>query len=253
MARAYDFALGGAHNFPADRRFAGILLQRAPYLFDWARLNRSFLRRAVLFMIDNGIRQFLDIGSGIPTVGNVHEIAQEADPSCRVVYVDKEPIAVEHSRILLRDNDRADVVQADLRFPDDLLGRPEIAEQLDFDQPLGLLTLSVWHFVSDDYDPGRLMARYHAALAPGSYLALSHLTRDSASQTVNEVIDDLVQSTPETLYPRDRAQVIDLCKPFELVTPGLVGCAAWRPGGPGDFSDEPSSNTTVYAGVGRVS
>src|SRR3954452_11713133 len=123
-ARIYDYVLGGAHNFERDRLIGDQLAPVVP-VREMARLNRSCLRRAVLFMIDNGIRQFLDIGSGIPTVGNVHEIAHEVEPSCRVVYVDKEPIAVEHSRILLRGNDRAIVVQAALRDPDDLLGRPE--------------------------------------------------------------------------------------------------------------------------------
>jgi SAM-dependent methyltransferase len=252
LARVYDYLLGGAHNFAADREFAKLAMRRMPCVADVARLNRSFLRRAVHFMIDNGIRQFLDIGSGIPTVGNVHEIAHQVEPSCRVVYVDKEPIAVEHSRILLRGNDRAIVVQADLRDPDDLLGRPELERHLDFNEPIGLLTLLVWHFVSDRHDPAGLMARYRAALAPGSYLALSHLTRDGASRTMNEVIDDTTQSTPDEVFPRDHEQVTKLFAGFELLTPGVVGCAAWRPAGPGDFSDEPASNAAVHAGVGRV-
>jgi hypothetical protein len=253
LARVYDFLLGGAHNFSADRQFAALALRRVPHAGDVARLNRSFLRRAVLFMVDNGIRQFLDIGSGIPTVGNVHEIAQQADPACRVVYVDKEPIAVEHSRILLRSNDRATVVHADLRAPDDLLGRPEIEQQLDFSQPIGLLTLCVWHFVSDAHDPNGLMARYRAELAPGSYVALTHITRDYASPVLNQVIDHASQGTPDEFFPRDHARVTSLFAGFELVAPGVVGCAAWRPGGPGDFSDEPGSNATIYAGVGRLS
>jgi S-adenosyl methyltransferase len=253
MARVYDFFLGGHHNFAADRELASQALRRLPHVGDAARLNRAFLRRAVLFMIDNGIRQFLDIGSGIPTVGNVHEIAQRADPASRVVYVDKEPIAVEYSRILLRGNERAVVIRADLRDPDDLLGRPEIEQQLDFSKPIGLLTVSVWHFVSDTDDPAGLMARYRAALPPGSYLALTHLTRDGASQQTNKLIDYVRVATPDEIFLRDHAQVADMFAGFELVEPGLVGCAAWRPGGPGDFSDEPSLNTIVYAGVGRVS
>lgn len=252
LARVYDFLLGGAHNFAADRQFAQLAIQRVPNVADVARLNRSFLRRAVLLMIDNGIRQFLDIGSGIPTVGNVHEIAQRAEPSCRVVYVDKEPIAVEHSRILLRGNDQAVIVHADLRDPDDLLNRPEIKQQLDLDQPIGLLTLLVWHFVPDAEDPNGLMARYHAALAPGSYLALSHITRDGASRAMNQAMDEASQSASDEFFPRDRERVAELFSRFELLAPGVVGCAAWRPGGPGDFSDEPGSNTAVYAGVGRV-
>ena len=252
LARVYDFLLGGAHNFSADRQFAAMALQRVPHAGDVARLNRAFLRRAVFFMVDNGIRQFLDIGSGIPTVGNVHEIAQQADPACRVVYVDKEPIAVEHSRILLRGNERAAIVHADLRDPDDLLGRPEIEQLLDFSQPIGLLTLCVWHFVSDVDDPAGLMARYRAELVPGSYLALTHITRDYASPQLNQALDHAVQGTPDEFFPRDLTRVTSLFDGFELMPPGVVGCAGWRPEGPGDFSDEPGSNATIYAGVGRV-
>jgi hypothetical protein len=166
--------------------------------------------------------------------------------------VDKEPIAVEHSRILLRDNDRATVIRADLRDPDDLLGRPEIGQQLDLSRPVGLLTLLVWHFVSDAEDPVGLMARYRAALGPGSYLALSHITRDGATPAMNDAIDDATQGTPDEFFPRERAQVAELFDGFEVLAPGVVGCAAWRPEGPGDFSDEPGSNTAVYAGVGHV-
>jgi hypothetical protein len=166
--------------------------------------------------------------------------------------VDKEPIAVEHSRLLLRHNDRAAVVRADLRDPDDLLGRPEIGQQLDLTRPVGLLTLLVWHFVSDAEDPAALVARYHAALAPGSFLALSHITRDGATPAMNDAIDDATHGTPDEFFPRDHGQLTALFTGFELVDPGVVGCAAWRPAGPGDFSDEPGSNAVVYAGVGRV-
>jgi SAM-dependent methyltransferase len=246
-ARVYDWLLGGSHNFAADRRFAEATVANWPHAADTARLNRSFLRRAVLFMIDNGIRQFLDIGSGIPTVGNVHEIAQQAAPSCRVVYVDKDPIAAEHSRILLRDNDRATAIQADLRDPDDLLSRPEIGEQLDFSRPVGLLTLLVWHFVSDADDPARLMARYRAVLAPGSYLALTHITRDGASRDTNDAIDTL-----DAIFPRPIERITGLFDGVELLAPGVVVCPVWRPDGPGDFSDDPECNKLIIAGVGRV-
>ncbi|HEX6358137.1 SAM-dependent methyltransferase [Actinophytocola sp.] len=252
LARVYDFLLGGGHNFPADRQFAAAVAVKAPYIADAARVNRSFLRRAVLFMIDNGVRQFLDIGSGIPTVGNVHEIAHQVDPTCRVVYVDKEPIAVEHSRILLRDNARATVVQADLRDPDHLLSRPEVRELLDFSQPVGLLTLLVWHFVSDAEDPPGLMAHYRKELVSGSHVALTHITRDGASQDTNRAIDDTSRRTQDAIYPRDLAEITDLFNGFELLEPGIVGCPAWRPEGPGDFSDEPKSNKLLYAGVGNI-
>jgi SAM-dependent methyltransferase len=252
VARVYDYFLGGAHNFAVDRELAARIEQIMPGIAYVARLNRSFLRRAVSFMVGNGIRQFLDIGSGIPTVRNVHEIAQAADPACRVVYVDKEPIAVEHSRILLRGNDRVSVIRADLRDPDDLLGRPEIKRQLDLDQPIGLLTLLVWHFVPDIDEPNRLMARYRAALARGSYLALTHVTGDFGPRGLKQAVAAVNRGGSDEIVPRDRARITTLFDGFELVPPGVIACAAWRPEGLEDGYIESDSNTLVYAGVGHV-
>lgn len=252
IARVYDFFLGGSHNFPADRQLAAKIEESMPHIADAARLNRSFLRRAVLFMIDSGIRQFLDVGSGIPTVGNVHEIAQAADPECRVVYVDKEPVAVTHSRMLLRDNDKAVAIRADIRDPEEIMGRPECKRLLDFDEPIGLLTLLVWHFVPDYDDPPGLLARYRQALAPGSILALTHFTLDGSSTGLRQALADVNKRGREEMFPRSYEQVTAMFNGFELVDPGLVVCAAWRPQGPGDFSNEPVENTLLYAGVARV-
>jgi hypothetical protein len=252
VARVYDFFLGGGHNFPADRQLAAKIEMSMPHIQDVARLNRSFLRRAVVFMIDSGIRQFLDIGSGIPTVGNVHEIAQAADPDCRVVYVDKEPVAVAHSRILLQGNDNAVAIRADIRDPEDILGRPETRMLLDFTEPVGLLNLLVWHFVPDHDDPPGLLARYRDALVPGSLLALTHVTEDDAAAGLRQAVDDVNRGGRDQMRPRSFAEINGLFNGFELVEPGVVLCAAWRPQGPGDFSDEPGSNALLYAGVARV-
>ncbi|MEO7195741.1 MAG: SAM-dependent methyltransferase, partial [Pseudonocardiaceae bacterium] len=157
-ARMYDYWLDGGHNFPADRDLANKVQQVVPGARDGARVNRAFLRRAVVFMVESGIRQFLDIGSGIPTVGNVHEIAQRADPACRVVYVDKEPVAVAHSELLLAGNDRVAVLQADLRDVEGILGHPRTTSVLDFDQPIGLLMLWLLHFVPDSWNPVGILA-----------------------------------------------------------------------------------------------
>jgi hypothetical protein len=251
VARVYDFFLGGGHNFPVDRRLAAMIEQSMPHIQDVARLNRSFLRRAVLFMIDSGIRQFLDIGSGIPTVGNVHEIAQAADPLCRVVYVDNEPVAVAQSRMLLRDNDRATAIRADIRDPEDIFGRQETRELLNFDEPIGLLTLLVWHFVPDYDDPSGLLARYRDLIAPGSILALTHVTSDDGSAELKQAVADVNRQSRDAMCPRSHEQVSGLFTGFELVEPGVVVCPAWRSQGPGDFSDEPGSNALVYAGVAR--
>ena len=249
-ARVYDYWLDGAHNFATDRVMGDKVQQAMPAIRDAVRIHRSFLRRAVLFMVDSGIRQFLDIGSGIPTVGNVHEIAQRADPECRIVYVDKESVAVAHSELLLADNDRAAAIQANLRDVEDVLDHPETKRLLDFDQPIGLLILLMLHFVPDSWDPVGILARYRDRLAPGSYLALSHVTADGNPVGLTEAVQ-LYQNTPEPLYLRSHEEVLRLFAGFELVEPGLVGCALWRPSGPGDASDSAEMNTLPYGGIGR--
>ncbi|MGQ0716771.1 MAG: SAM-dependent methyltransferase [Pseudonocardiales bacterium] len=249
-ARIYDYWLDGAHNFAADRDMANKILQAVPAARDAARINRSFLRRVVLFMVDSGIRQFLDIGSGIPTVGNVHEIAQRADPECRIVYVDKEPVAVAHSELLLEGNDRAAVIQANLRDVEDILDHPQTKSLLDLDQPVGLLMLWMLHFVPDSWDPPGILARYRDRLAPGSYLALSHVTVDGNVAGRDEAAQ-FYDKTPDPLYLRSHEEVSRLFAGFELVEPGLVGSAFWRPSGPGDISDSAEMNAVSYGGVGR--
>ncbi len=249
-ARVYDYWLGGAHNFAIDREMANKVEQAVPGARDAVRINRSFLRRVVLFMVDSGIRQFLDIGSGIPTVGNVHEIAQRADRECRIVYVDTEAVAVAHSELLLEGNDRATAIQANLHDVEEILDHPEIKRLLDFDQPIGLLMLSLVHFLPDSGDPLGIVARYRDRLVTGSYLALSHVTADGDPAGLTEALQ-YYQNTPEPLYLRSHKEVLRLFAGFELVEPGLVGCAFWRPSGPGDTSDSAEMNTVYYGGVGR--
>jgi hypothetical protein len=249
-ARMYNYLLDGAHNFAADRNMADKLQLAMPAGRDVARLNRAFLRRAVLFMVDSGIRQFLDLGSGIPTVGNVHEIAQRADPQCRIVYVDKDPVAIAHSELLLAGNDRATAIQGNMRDVADVLNHPQTKRLLDFDQPIGLLTLALLHFVPDSWDPVGILARYRDNVAPGSYLAVSHLTADGNPAGLTEILQ-LYQNTPEPLYPRSHQDVLRMFAGLELIEPGLVGIAFWRPSGPGDISDHAEINTLLHAGVGR--
>ena len=249
-ARVYDYWLDGAHNFAADREMASKVEQVVPGARDGARINRAFLRRAVRFMVRSGIRQFLDIGSGIPTVGNVHEIAQRDDPDCRIVYVDKEPVAVAHSELLLRDNDRATVIQANIRDAEYILSHTETKRLIDVDQPIGLLMLWVLHFVPDSWDPVSIMARYRDRLAPGSYLAISHVTTDGDPTGQAETVE-LYARTPDPVHFRSHAEVLRFFAGFELVEPGLVGSALWRPSGPGDTSNYPEMNSISYGGVGR--
>lgn len=254
MARAYDYLLGGAHNFMVDRELAGAAERIMPGARQIARLNRSFLRRAVLFLVAQGVRQFLDIGSGIPTVGNVHEVVQEVAPDCRVVYVDKDPVAVSHSQLMLRGNDRVAMVQADLRDPGFVLEQPEVAELLDFGQPIGLLMLMVLHFVPDSGQPFDIVARYRDALAPGSYLVVSHVTADQRPDQISQAAQAIQRSrSPDQLSYRSHAEVSRFFDGLELVEPGVVGCALWRPGGPGDVSDDPEVNAHVLVGMGYKS
>jgi hypothetical protein len=251
VARVYDFLLGGGHNFDADRQMAAMIEQNMPYIRDVVRLNRAFLRRAVLYMIGQGITQFLDLGSGIPTVGNVHEIAQAADPSCRVVYVDKEPVAVTHSQMLLSHNPNADAIQYDILDAEGILAAPEVRKLIDFDKPVGLLTLLVWHFVPDSGDPIGVLARYRDALAPGSVLALSHATQEQQSDEFRRVVDEVKDRSTESIRLRSHDEIVELFDGFDLLEPGVVPCAAWRPGGPGDFSEQPASHVPLFAGVAR--
>jgi hypothetical protein len=250
VARVYDYWLDGAHNFAADRDMAHKVQLAVPGARDAARVNRAFLRRTVRFMVDSGIRQFLDLGSGIPTVGNVHEIAQRADPECRVVYVDKEPIAVAHSELLLAGNDRTAVIQANARDVDYIFDHPRTKNLLDFDQPIGLLMLWVLHFIPDSWNPVGIVARYRDRLAPGSYLAVSHATTDDNPTGRAEVVE-LYAKTSDPVYFRSHAKVLRFFTGFELVEPGLVGSAYWRPTGPGDVSRDTEMNTASYGGVGR--
>jgi hypothetical protein len=248
-ARLYDYLLGGGHNFAADRELAERFLTAQPNARNIARHNRAFLRRAVLFMIESGIRQFLDLGSGIPTVGNVHEIAQKADPACRVVYVDYEEVAVAHSQLLLADNPLATIVEADFTDPHAVLDAPETRDLLDFSQPIGVLTAGVFHFVSPEKHPDRVVAAYRDAVASGSYLAISQFTADLMPEEMAKVVA-VMKHSRDPMYPRSRDEITALFEGFEIVPPGVVVTALWRP----DSADQPDGDpqrSGIYAGVGR--
>ncbi|MEU6267011.1 SAM-dependent methyltransferase [Saccharopolyspora shandongensis] len=248
-ARLYDYLLGGAHNFAADRALAEKFLTALPSARDVARLNRAFLRRAVVCMAQHGVRQFLDVGSGIPTVGNVHEIAQAADPQARVVYVDYESVAVAHSQLLLEGNDNATIIQADLVEPGTILEHPETRRLLDFDEPIGLIMAGVFHFVSHEQDAPAIITRYRDALTPGSYLALSHFTADISPDEMAGVVEVMRRSS-DPIHTRTHTEITELFTGFDLVEPGVVGTALWRPDRPELAADEPGGSQ-IYAGVGR--
>jgi hypothetical protein len=253
----YDYFLGGTYNFPADREAAQAVLQIAPVIVASAKTNRAFLRRSVRYLLDAGVHQFLDIGSGIPTVGNVHEVAA-AVPGSRVVYVDMDPVAVAESQEILEGSDGATALRGDLREPDAILAHPEVHRLLDLSQPVGLLLVAVLHFVNEDEVAHDAVARLLAALAPGSHLVISHAAMpERADDDVRALADDAQgiyrTRTATPLALRDRAGVQRFFDGLELVEPGLVWAPDWRPApdDPTDFAADPAE-CALYAGVGRL-
>ncbi|TMM38036.1 MAG: hypothetical protein E6F99_10115 [Actinobacteria bacterium] len=249
-ARIYDYYLGGIHNFPADQEAARTLLTQFPCIPEVARANRAFLRRAVGYLVDAGIRQFLDIGSGIPTAGNVHEIAQKAAPDARVVYVDIDPQAVMESLEILDGNPYASAVQGDLRDAAAILRSPAVRRLLDFRQPVGLLIVSVLHFVPEDGPAYDAVAHLVGALPSGSYLALSHAASEAFDhlfqQSANK--DDVYrQQTPTPGTSRTREEVERFFAGLDMVKPGLVRLGEWRP----DPADPEAGGHGAWAGIGR--
>jgi S-adenosyl methyltransferase len=247
-ARVYDYILGGAHNFAVDRQLGDELIRTSPDVAETMRANRVFLRRAVRALAGQGVRQFLDIGSGVPTVGNVHEIAQQIAPESTVVYVDVDPVAVAHSEAILAGNDRAGVVCADLRDP--ALITDKARGLIDFGAPVGVLLAGVVHFVPDEDDPAGLVAALRDPLVAGSYLLISHTTYDGQPPEVVEA-QKLAARTATPLYPRPHAEILAYFDGTTLLDPGLVPIPLWRPD-PGEVVAHPE-RISAYAGVGRKS
>ncbi|MET8997907.1 SAM-dependent methyltransferase [Amycolatopsis sp. NPDC004169] len=237
-ARVYDYFIGGKLNYAIDREFAERILRMHPEFREVALLNRRWLRRAVRFGASRGIRQFLDIGSGMPTVGHVHEIVQSIDPACRVVYVDHEPIAVAHSEIVLQDNDNAEMVQADAEVPADVLEHPTTRRLLDFTEPVMVIMAAFIHFVPDARNPAGMIAAYRDALVPGSYLALSSGTLEGQSEEIRRAAE-LYRNSVTDFVPRSTDELRALLDGFEVVPPGIVFTPQWRPDDPAEVGDHP--------------
>ncbi len=246
-ARVYDYWLGGKDNFAADRAAAQQVMQVMPEILDTVRGNRQFLRRAVGFLRDAGIRQFIDIGSGLPNSPNVHEIAQADNTGARVVYVDNDPVVFLHAEALLAGDKATAVVRADLRDVDEVLS--EAGELLDFTQPVGLLFVGCLHHIVDSDDPAGLVARYLAALAAGSYLVISHATDEPSAEKMR-ANSEVAQSSGAVLIPRGRDAILRMFNGRELIDPGLVLVSYWRPegGDPGPNADR----AWAYGGVAAV-
>ncbi|WP_158852704.1 SAM-dependent methyltransferase [Saccharothrix deserti] len=249
-ARVYDYLLGGGHNFAADRAAGERVIMVHPQARKIAASNRAFMRRAVRFMIEQGVTRFLDLGSGIPTVGNVHEIARRVDPTARVVYVDYEDVAVAHSLLILGDDPLSDVVQADLTEPDRVLGAEPVRRLLDDGEPVGLLMVAVYHFVPDAKDPAGLVARYAEQMPPGSLVAISHLTADHDPEEMEQVRQTM-QNSPSPMYFRSHDEVMTLFESLDVVEPGVVDAPSWHPEH-GLHDAELAAVRGVYAGVGRI-
>ncbi|PRX43894.1 S-adenosyl methyltransferase [Prauserella shujinwangii] len=237
-ARVYDWYLGGNQNWAVDREFGRRIERTFPPIKELATQNRRFLGRLVRAALDAGIRQFLDLGSGVPTVGNVHEIVRGHLPEgehASVVYVDYEPVAVAHATVILeRDGatDWAGIVQADLRDPAAVLDHAETRRLLDFAEPVCVLMIAVLHFVGDDEDPTGLVRRYRERLAPGSWLAISHMTGELATGEQAEQLRrfvDMYRGTSNPIWLRDRGELEPLYGGWPLVEPGFVHPADWRP------------------------
>lgn len=252
VARIYDYYLGGSHNFETDREAARRAMEFMPGLPKVMQANRAFMRRAVRFAVDEGITQFLDVGSGIPTFGNVHEVAQAARPGARVVYVDHDPVAVTHSQAVLADNDDADVVAADLRKPHEILASPPLQRLIDLNRPVALLLVAILHFVEDSDDPYTAVAELRDALAPGSLLILTHASYEGIPLPPerSEGAVDVYKGIRNPLIMRSREEIARFFEGYDMVEPGLVPMARWRPQTAPE--DEDPYAFSGFAGVGRT-
>ncbi|GGM25971.1 SAM-dependent methyltransferase [Micromonospora yangpuensis] len=257
IARVYDYYLGGKDNFEVDRQAAQMALRVTPDGPEAGRACRAFLRRSVRYLAaEAGIRQFLDLGSGLPTQGNVHEIAHEVDPDARVVYVDNDPMALTHGRALLADARTTTVVGADARQPEELLAQLHDRNLIDFDRPVGLLLLAILHHLHDDDDPAGVARRLVAALPAGSYLAISHFhdpgdAQPEVSQRAREV-EKVFNETLGTGRWRTREEIMGFFGGLELLPPGLVPLAEWRPDSE-KISPQTATYHTIVGGVARKS
>lgn len=252
VARMYDYYLGGKHHYSVDREAARNVLAAFPQLSAVLKANRAFLARAVRFMADAGIRQFLDLGTGLPTQENVHQVAQAANPAARVAYVDNDPVTLAHARALLATDGQTAVADADLRHPDQVLTHPEIEALLDFDEPIGVLMVAVLHFVTDDENPAEIIARYRDALASGSYIAVSHANSDADGGEVAAEIENLYRAATSSILFRSRDQLSTFFAGFDLVEPGLAEIPDWRPTSTARARTERADTPTVgLAAVGR--
>jgi hypothetical protein len=247
-ARMYDYLLGGACNFAVDREAARQAVAVFPHFRIAARVNRQFLGRAVTFLVRQGIDQFLDLGSGIPTVGNVHEVARRHNPAARVAYVDNESVAVAHARTLLGDDPHSAVAQVDIRHPEQVLADPRVAELLDFSRPVAVLAVAILHFLPDDQDPFGVLAAYRDACPVGSYLALSHGAQVTLTDQQVAEFQAAYARTPTPAVFRTKPEIARFFAGYQLVDPGVTLLPQWHPDEP--VTEQEAREPNLYGGVG---
>ena len=247
-ARMYDYYLGGRDNYEVDREAAERVLDALPEMRPAARANRHFLRRSVRFLTESGIRQIIDIGTGIPTSPNTHEIAHAVSPDVRVAYIDNDPIVATHAGARLTGAGNTGFFLGDLRRPRTILEHPTIGGLIDFDQPVAVLLVAVLHFVADSEDPAGIVATLRDALPKGSHLVISHATSEVYPSSMPEV-NRVYEKATATLNTRSHDEVLALFDGFELLEPGLVDAMLWRPD---EESADPSiERSGLHSGVAR--
>jgi SAM-dependent methyltransferase len=250
-ARMYDYFLDGTHNFEADRQAAERIIAMYPDAKLSTQANRAFLRRAVTFLCEQGIMQFIDIGSGIPTAGNVHEIAQSLHPDAHVVYVDIDPVAVAYGQHLLADSENTITIEGDIRQPDEILNHADVRRLIDFTQPVGVLMVALLHFVLNDNEARQAVQQIYRALPAGSYVVISHITHEYLAPDVRAKSEAIYARSTNPSKLRSREEIADMLSGLELIEPGLVLVPLWRPDGPNDALLDRPEAAMFLGSVGR--
>jgi trans-aconitate methyltransferase len=247
-ARIYDYLLGGSGNVAADRAAAQRLLSLVPDAAAAARQNRAFLRRVVRFLVREAqIRQFIDIGTGLPRDGNAHEVAQEILPDAHVLYVDYDPVVIARAQAMLADNATAVAINRDVRRPQEIIGHPALQALINLDQPVAVLLIAVMHFVTGHDNPYGILDRLKEVMAPGSYLAISHVSAGEASHELAGEINDIYHRAAAPVVPRTRAEVTRFFDGLDILPPGVVNGAVWRAG----WAETDSGRAIFYGGLAR--
>lgn len=246
-ARAYDYVLGGKDNFAVDREAAQQVIALAPDLPALGKAQRRFLLRVTQMCAEDGIKQFLDIGTGIPTRPNVHETARAIIPDARVVYVDNDPLVFLHNNALLATTEGVVSIQADVRDPESLLNHTDLRALIDFDEPMLVLFIGLFHLVTDEENPAALIARFRDRMAPGSYVCISQFCTDGSDPAAKAKLEEISANSPAPMTFRRRAEILQFFRGFDLLDPGVVDVQAWWPD-----EQAPPTKLKVAAGVGKV-